>query len=150
MVNQEGVNFDQVVLDVNGKPLVEKYFEEENQVRGERLQDKARLVGRLSIEEAEELLNLKQDRPIKLGNCCCQALWASTKDDTADGAQKIRRAKLALKIQASSDEDEPYPTLVLSSKQKKMILDQGEKMWGTLVYARIYEALEGTLSEEDD
>jgi len=150
MAEVEGIDFNREVLDMNGKPLEEGFFEDEDQDRGEWLQEKAKLVGKLIPDEAEELLALRRERAVRLGNYCCQALWATLREDKSDGTQKLRRAKLALKIQSSADPDAPYPTLVLNSKQKKLILDQGEKMWGTLVYARVYEALEGTLSGEDE
>ena len=85
----------------------------------------------------------------KLGDMCVQALMANLQDDKADGVQKIKRFNLARKIQGSS-ESEIFPTMRLNSKHKKMIEELAEKCWPTLLYARIYEALEGTTEEDDE
>ena len=86
--------------------------------------------------------------PTRLGEVCCTALMASMQDDKADGTQKLKRFNLARKIQGGVDTD-AFPVERLNSKQKKMILDQAEKVFSTLIYARIYEALEGTTEDND-
>ena len=45
--------------------------------------------------------------------------------------------------------DEDYQSLQLNSKQKTMILDMAAKVYGTLIYGRLHEALEGTTEDEE-
>jgi len=87
--------------------------------------------------------------PLKLGDACVQALMASAEGDKADGIQKLKRYNLAQKLQGSSD-SEIFPTLRLNSKQKKLIEDQSALAWNTLIYGRIYEALEGPSQDDDE
>lgn len=89
-----------------------------------------------------------EDIPMTLGNACCSALLASIRDDKADGTQKLNRFKLARKIQGSAEEVD-WAVARLNSKQKRMILELAEKAWPTLIYARIHEALEGTVEEDE-
>ena len=144
----DGIDFNQALYDMNRKPVTEIFFEDDDEERGNHLQAKFQLTKRLSDEDAEELLSLQQRRPIPLGNFCAQALYH--RDEKADGVQMLKRGNLARKIQGSADPDAPFPTIRLSSKQKKMILDQGEHVWTTLVYTNIHHIIEGELDEEDD
>ena len=87
---------------------------------------------------------------MRIGEACVNSLMAAVPDDKSDGVQKLKRYNLARKIKGSSD-DEDYPKVHLSSKQKTLILSQAEQIWSVLIYSRIHEALEGeTASEEDD
>ena len=88
------------------------------------------------------------DEDLRLGNLCVNALMAPS-DDGADGIQKLKRFNLAKKIQGSVNGD-AFSTLRLNSKNKKTILDLAEKAYQTLMYARLYEALEGTTDNEDE
>ncbi len=88
------------------------------------------------------------DGTLRLGTVCATALMASMQDDKADGIQKLKRFNLARKIQGSVD-DEDFPALALNSKQKTMIEDMVLKAYSTLIYARVYEALEGDTKSED-
>ena len=88
------------------------------------------------------------DEDLRLGNLCVNALRAPLADE-ADGIQKLKRFNLAKKIQGSVNGDD-FSTLRLNSKNKKTILDLAEKAYQTLMYARIYEALEGTTDNEDE
>lgn len=91
----------------------------------------------------------EEGHDIRLGAVCCNALMAQIRDDKADGVQRLKRFNLARKIQGSTEEED-FPRLRLNSKQKKMIEELAEKCYGTLVYARIYEALEGDTKEEEE
>ena len=109
------------------------------------------------IDFNQPLLGIN-DKPIegedgedrRLGNFCVNALLSSPQGDKADGVQKLKRWNLARKIQGKAGDDEPFAQVRLNSKQKKMILDIAEDVFSTLVYARLYEALEGTTKEEDE
>ena len=90
-----------------------------------------------------------ENEDLRLGNLCVNALMAPFEDDKADGIQKLKRFNLAKKIQGSAS-DADFPTLRLNSKNKKMILDLAEQAYQTLMYARIYEALEGFTEGDDD
>ena len=90
-----------------------------------------------------------ENEDLRLGNLCVNALMVSFDDDKADGTQKLKRFNLAKKIQGSAS-DNDFPTLRLNSKNKKMILDLAEQAYQTLMYARIYEALEGFTEGDDD
>ena len=89
-----------------------------------------------------------ENEDLRLGNLCVSALMAPL-DDGADGIQKLKRFNLAKKIQGSVNGD-AFSTLRLNSKNKKTILDLAEKAYQTLMYARLYEALEGTTDNEDE
>ena len=89
-----------------------------------------------------------ENEDLRLGNLCVNALMAPL-DDGADGIQKLKRFNLAKKIQGSVNGD-AFSTLRLNSKNKKTILDLAEKAYQTLMYARLYEALEGTTDNEDE
>jgi hypothetical protein len=89
------------------------------------------------------------EEPLRLGVLCVNALMAAAQDDTADGTVKLKRWNLSRKIQ-KTDENDSYPSIRLNTKQKKMLLDQAEVAYGTLMYARIYEAVEGTTEEEEE
>lgn len=82
-----------------------------------------------------------------LGEVCCNALLATIQGDNADGTQKLKRFNLARKIKGSNEEED-FPVLRLNSSQKKMIEDLVAKVYPTLTYGRVYEALEGKTEEE--
>lgn len=84
---------------------------------------------------------------ITLGEVCCNALLATIQGDNADGTVKLKRFNLARKIKGSSDEED-FPMLRLNSSQKKMIEELVAKVYPTLTYGRVYEALEGKTDEE--
>ena len=88
-------------------------------------------------------------RSMAIGEACVNSLMAAIPDDKSDGVQKLKRYNLARKFKGSAD-DEEYPTVHLSSKQKTLILGQAEQIWSTLIYSRIHEALEGSSEEEDE
>lgn len=84
---------------------------------------------------------------ITLGEVCCNALLANFQGDNADGTAKLKRFNLARKIKGSSEEED-FPVLRLNSSQKKMIEELVAKVYPTLTYGRVYEALEGKAEEE--
>ena len=86
---------------------------------------------------------------MRIGEACVNSLMAAIPDDKSDGVQKLKRYNLARKIKGSSD-DEDYPTVHLSSKQKTLILGQAEQIWSVLIYSRIHEALEGSVDDEEE
>ena len=116
----QGIDLNQPVLDINGNP----------------------------IERMKEEIDDGAFPLMRIGDICVNALMSTPQDDTADGIQKLQRFNLARKIKGSS-EDEDYPTLRLNSKNKKMIEELVEKVYPTLTYARLYEALEGNTEEEE-
>ena len=116
----QGIDLNQPVLDINGNP----------------------------IERLKEEIDGGAFPLMRIGDICVNALMSTPQDDTADGIQKLKRFNLARKIKGSS-EDEDYPTLRLNSKNKKMIEELVEKVYPTLTYARLYEALEGNTEEEE-
>ena len=87
---------------------------------------------------------------LRLGDVCVNALMAtlSEGDTSADGVVKLKRFNLARKIKGRADED--YQAVVVNSKQKQMVLDMAAKVYSTLIYGRVYEALEGTIEIEGD
>jgi hypothetical protein len=85
---------------------------------------------------------------VRLGDMCVNALMASFQDDSADGTQKLKRFNLARKIKGKTDED--YQSVQVNSKHKTMILELAAKAYGTMVYGRIHEALEGTTEDDED
>ena len=95
------------------------------------------------------------DEPIKneggevmsLGDMCVNALMAMLQDDNADGTQKLKRFNLARKIKGKADED--YQVIQMNSKNKTMILELAAKAFGTIIYGRLHEALEGTTEPEE-
>ena len=91
----------------------------------------------------------EDDRVMRIGEAAVNSLMAALPDDKSDGVQKLKRYNLARKIKGSAD-DEEYPRVHLSSKQKTLVLGQAEQLWSTLIYSRIHEALEGDTSEKDD
>ena len=85
---------------------------------------------------------------LRLGDVCVNALMATLQDDNADGIQKLKRFSLARKLKGRVDED--YQAIQVNSKQKTMILDMAGKVYGTMIYGRLHEALEGTTETEED
>jgi hypothetical protein len=85
---------------------------------------------------------------LRLGDVCVNALMATLQDDNADGIQKLKRFNLARKLKGRVDED--YQAVQVNSKQKTMILDMAAKVYSTMIYGRLHEALEGTTETEED
>ena len=84
---------------------------------------------------------------LRIGDVCVNSLMAMLQDDPSDGTQKLKRFNLSRKIKGKADED--YQALQLNSKQKTMILDMAAKVYGTMIYGRLHEALEGTTEDEE-
>jgi hypothetical protein len=141
------IDFNQTLVAPDGSPLKEEYFPLEHRERGEELTELLRSTGSLTREEAKELQGLKRSRERTLGRVCVNLLYNTFQGDKADGTEKMRRHKLAMKI--DSDDDEVYPKIQMNSEKKKIILTMAEKATlPTIVYARVHEALEG--AQEDD
>ena len=86
---------------------------------------------------------------LRLGDVCVNSLMATLQDDpSADGTVKLKRFNLARKIKGRIDED--YQSVQLNSKNKTMILDMAGKVYGTMIYGRLHEALEGTTETEEE
>ena len=85
---------------------------------------------------------------LRLGDVCVNALMATLQDDNADGIQKLKRFSLARKLKGRVDED--YQAVQINSKQKTMILDMAAKVYSTMIYGRLHEALEGTTETDED
>ena len=85
---------------------------------------------------------------LRLGDVCVNALMATLQDDNADGTQKLKRFNLARKIKGRIDED--YQAIQINSKNKTMILDMAGKVYGTMIYGRLHEALEGSTETEEE
>jgi hypothetical protein len=145
---KEGINFATALTAPDGQILFEDFYPPENRERGEELSELLQMTGRLTREEAEEVRELRESRKRTLGRVCVNLLYGAYADDKADGVEKLRRHKLAMKI--DSDDDAVYPTATLNKKQKKIILDMAGKYLSTLLYARIHEALDGEMEDEDE
>ena len=151
----EGVDFNASLLDINGNELEEMFFEEESEERGSFLEQKAGLVGRMSEDEAEELIRIRNRRPVKLGDQCVRILTGALQDDKNDGVQNLRKFQLAQRLVGKADEGDPWPTLKLSNKETTRLLAAAkamidEKRISITVYARVHEAIDGTLEEDND
>ena len=86
---------------------------------------------------------------LRLGDVCVNALMATLQDDSsADGTVKLKRFSLAKKIKGRIDED--YQSVHINSKNKTMILDLVSKVYSTMIYGRLHEALEGTTETDED
>ena len=85
---------------------------------------------------------------LRLGDVCGNSLMATLQDDNSDGTQKLKRFNLARKIKGRIDED--YQSVQINSKNKTMILDMAGKVYGTMIYGRLHEALEGTTETDED
>lgn len=85
---------------------------------------------------------------LRLGDVCVNALMATLQDDNSDGIQKLKRFNLARKIKGRVDED--YQAVQINSKNKTMILDMAGKVYSTMIYGRLHEALEGTTETDED
>ena len=86
---------------------------------------------------------------LRLGDVCVNALMATLQDDSsADGTVKLKRFNLARKIKGRIDED--YQSVQINSKNKTMILDLVSKVYSTMIYGRLHEALEGTTETDED
>ena len=100
--------------------------------------------------ENEEIQSTNEDgliETLRLGDVCINALMATLPDDNADGIQKLRRFALAKKIKGKVDED--YQLIHINSKSKTLILDMAAKVYSSLIYGRLHEALEGTTETEE-
>ena len=100
--------------------------------------------------ENEEIQSTNEDgliETLRLGDVCINALMATLPDDNADGIQKLRRFSLAKKIKGKVDED--YQLIHINSKSKTLILDMAAKVYSSLIYGRMHEALEGTTETEE-
>ena len=86
---------------------------------------------------------------MRIGDACVNALMATLEGDKSDGVQKLKRYNLARKIKGSADDDD-YPAVHLTNKQKTLIEGQAEQVYTSLIYARVFEALNGSTNEEDD
>lgn len=148
VVEMPGINFAQQIRGADGRPLMEAYVEDEDQDRAEWLETKRQLVGRLSEDEAEELLSLRKKRPRTLGSFCAEALYYRSKDEKTDYVSALRRGSLARKL--TGDDDSAPPTLDLSKRQRKMILDAGASIWVPLVMTEVFLALEGEAALQDE
>ena len=84
---------------------------------------------------------------LRLGDVCINALMATLPDDNADGIQKLKRFNLAKKIKGKVGED--YQLIHINSKSKTLILDMAAKVYSSLIYGRLHEALEGTTETEE-
>ena len=86
---------------------------------------------------------------LRLGDVCVNALMATLQDaSSADGTVKLKRFNLARKIKGRIDED--YQSVQINSKNKTMILDLVSKVYSTMIYGRLHEALEGTTETDED
>ena len=86
---------------------------------------------------------------LRLGDVCVNALMATVQDDpSADGTVKLKRFMLARKIKGRIDED--YQSVHINSKNKTMILDLVSKVFSTMIYGRLHEALEGTTETDEE
>ena len=84
---------------------------------------------------------------LRLGDVCINALMATLPDDNADGIQKLKRFNLAKKIKGKAGED--YQLIHINSKSKTLILDMAAKVYSSMIYGRMHEALEGTTETEE-
>jgi hypothetical protein len=85
---------------------------------------------------------------LRLGDVSVNALMATLQDDNSDGIQKLKRFNLARKIKGRVDED--YQAVQINSKQKTLVLDMAAKVYSTMIYGRLHEALEGTTETDED
>ena len=98
----------------------------------------------------EEIQSTNEDgliETLRLGDVCINALMATLQDDNADGVQKLKRFNLARKIKGRADED--FQSVQINSKQKTLVLDMAAKVYSSLIYGRLHEALEGTTETEE-
>ena len=92
-------------------------------------------------------IKAEEEDDLRLGNVVCNALYAQLEGDKADGNEKIRRHNLASKIQGDGED---FCEVELTHKQETRILDMADKVFGALIYSRIYEAVKGNLEVEDE
>ena len=98
----------------------------------------------------EEIQSTNEDgliETLRLGDVCINALMATLPDDNADGIQKLKRFNLAKKIKGKVGEN--YQLIHINSKSKTLILDMAAKVYSSLIYGRLHEALEGTTETEE-
>ena len=100
--------------------------------------------------EDEEIQSTNEDgliETLRVGDVAVNALMAVLQDDNGDGVQKLRRFNLARKIKGKADED--YQAIQINSKSKTLILDMAAKVYSSMIYGRLHEALEGTTETEE-
>ena len=151
-------DFNQPIIDADGNPVMDANMSEVQAVRSRRLalvlnNRNAPLEEQKKAFEELEVLKKATMRSIALGLVCCVALRAP--DEKADGKEIIRKEKLAQLIQGSPDEETfgILPRGKLKSEKKTLILKCVEEIYGAsspLLYVRVYEALEGSLDDEDN
>ena len=98
----------------------------------------------------EEIQSTNEDgliETLRLGDVCINALMATLQDDNADGVQKLKRFNLAKKIKGKVGEN--YQLIHINSKSKTLILDMAAKVYSSMIYGRMHEALEGTTETEE-
>ena len=98
----------------------------------------------------EEIQSTNEDgliETLRLGDVCINALMATLPDDNADGVQKLKRFNLAKKIKGKVGEN--YQLIHINSKSKTLILDMAAKVYSSMIYGRMHEALEGTTETEE-
>jgi len=98
--------------------------------------------------DGQEIPSSDDGPGLRIGDVAVNGLMASMQDDKADGKQKLDRFNLARKIKGK--DDELYPALKLNSTKKKLVLEMIDKVYGTLIYARAYEIIEGGTEEDED
>ncbi len=97
--------------------------------------------------DGSDLIN-SDDEPQTIGEISSQALLAMFQDDKDSAEEKKKRYVLWLKVNKAIQTETP---LVLTSKQKTLVLDRIGKGWNPLVYGQCYEAIEGvSLADEED
>ena len=126
----DSVDLNDAITDFNNKPIVRAEAEEN--------------------EHGEQVVTQKD---MLLGDMIVMALLSH--DESMTDNQRLAHFALANKCNREN-ETEDYPIMHLSSRQKQAILKRGASLmqrpldgggWGTVIYARIYEALEGEIPE---
>jgi hypothetical protein len=146
-------DFNQVLLDIDGEEMQISDPSPEQTEKMQELQLVANHPG-TPLERAEQALEAFQKLrrevlvPHRLGQVCAAALMSS--DDKADGVQMLVRTKLALKIKGDSA-DADFAELALKSAKKELIEKRvADSYKHPIIYARVFEALEGSLEENDE
>jgi hypothetical protein len=89
-----------------------------------------------------------EEYTVTLGEVCVNSLMALLEGDKSDGVEKLKKYNLARKIKGGDGDD--FSIIELNSTRKKLVEEQVDKIYGALVYSRVYEALEGNTKSEDD
>ncbi len=148
-------DFDQILMDADGKPITEVDYDDKQLARVQMLQltansKTAPLADTAAALEELQDLNKKATRPTKIGTVCVNALWAA--DEKADGTMILSRHNLAMLIKGK-DDDHFESVEGLSKKKKTLIEERVEAVYGKrspILYVRVYEALEGNTAADDD